>query len=521
MAQSLSNRFLKSSLLRTIETLLSIVVGFFMLPFMVSSLGEHLYGIWIIVSSITGVLYIFDLGFATAVTRFISKSLAVDDRKETSKIVSSAFFIYFILALIIMVVSLAASFFASHWDVDGSNANLIQILVIITGVNIALEFPFKAFSGIAAYHMRYDLLALSRIIFKLLSTAFIVWAVMTGYQLIAIAIIGLLASVLSNITFYSIAKYLEPDVKVKVRYINKSIIKSLSGYSAWAFFIDTSRLLKERGDLWIIGYLLSAAQLTVYYVALRLVEYATQILFSAVNMTTPLLTADFSKGDFKAFEQKLYLFTRLNSVLGLITIFGFILFANELFTFWMGDKFDADTAFLICCVVLAGKMVAFFAAPIGNGLMAINKPRTLSMVVAFEAVVSLVTAYFLILSYGLTGAAFGVVLPFLFTRTFLIFYLLQKDIKFSILSIYQKLVKSFVVLSLPFMAVFYIKYQLSSSLSLLYFFALILLYGLLTYLVLPLLFTLDEKRDLKKILPHKIYLLLFGVGERLRASITG
>ncbi|UZE94363.1 oligosaccharide flippase family protein [Alkalimarinus alittae] len=511
MSSTLSSRFLKSSALRIVETFLGIIIGFFMLPFMVASLGEHLYGIWIIVSSITGALYIFDLGFATAVTRYISKSLAVDDRKETSKIVSSAFFIYFILALVIMVVSLAASFFATHWDVDADNANLVQILVIITGVNIALEFPFKAFSGIAAYHMRYDLLALSRIVFKILSTAAIVWAVMTGYQLIAIALIGLLASILSNFTFYFIAKYLEPNVNVKFSYIDKAIIKSLSGYSAWVFFIDMSRMLKERGDLWVIGYLLSAAQLTVYYVALRLVDYAVQILVSAVNMTTPLITADYAKGDIKALVQKIYLFSRLNSILALITIFGFVLFAQEVFQFWMGGTFDASTAYTICCIVLFGKMLAFANSPVANALMAINKPRTLSIITAGEAVVSLTATFLLVYYYGLEGAALGVVFPLLFTRTVLIHLCLQRDIDFSILTIYRNLLKSAAVLAVPFCTVLYIKSQLLSDISFAYFIGLIGLFVLMTYLSISFMFTKKEQEALSHVLPSKLYRLLFGV----------
>lgn len=511
MSQTLSTRFLKSSVLRLVETFLGIIIGFFMLPFMVSSLGEHLYGIWIIVSSITGALYIFDLGFATAVTRYISKSLAVGDRTETSKTVSSAFFIYFILALIIMAATLAASFFASHWDVEGDNTHLIQILVIITGVNIALEFPFKAFSGIAAYHMRYDLLALSRIVFKILSTAGIVWAVMSGYQLIAIALIGLLASILSNLTFYSIAKYLEPDVKLKVSYIDKAIIKSLSGYSAWVFFIDMSRMLKERGDLWIIGYLLSAAQLTIYYVALRLVDYAVQILVSAVNMTTPLITADYAKGDIKALVQKIYLFSRLNAILALITISGFVLFAQEVFQFWMGGTFDASSAYTICCIVLFGKMLAFANSPVANALMAINKPRTLSIITAGEAAVSLLATFMLVYYYGLHGAAIGVVFPLLFTRTVLIHLYLKRDIDFSILVIYKNLIKSAAILAVPFCAVLYIKTQLLSSISFVAFIGLICLFVLMVYCSISFMFTMKEKEALSHVLPSKLYRLLFGL----------
>jgi len=359
--------------------------------------------------------------------------------------------------------------------------------------------------------MRYDLLALSRIVFKLLSTGATIWAILSGYQLIAIATIALISSFSSNLTFYFIAKHLEPEVGVRVGSVNKVTIKALTGYSAWAFFIDVSRLLKERGDLWVIGYLLTASQLTVYYVALRLVEYATQFLFSAVNMTTPLFATDFSRKDFDAFSQKLYLFTRLNAILGCITVFGFILFAEEFFSLWMGESFDANTAFQICCIVLVGKMIAFSSSPVGNSLMAINKPKTLSFVVAFEAVVGLTASYFLILEYGLKGAAVGVVLPFLFTRTFLIFYLLKKDISFSILVIYKNYIKSAFVLAVPFLTVLYSKLYLADLINMVYLAVLMLLFVLLTYISLPVLFTSKEKEELKIMLPGKIFKLLFGL----------
>ena len=51
--------------------LVTIAIGVFMLPFMVSHLGEDLYGLWVIIGGLTASLYILDFGFAAAVARFL------------------------------------------------------------------------------------------------------------------------------------------------------------------------------------------------------------------------------------------------------------------------------------------------------------------------------------------------------------------------------------------------------------------------------------------------------------------
>ena len=60
---------LKGGGLRVVLVAVQMIIGFFMLPFMVDKLGDQLYGVWAVVGGIIGTYYLLDLGFTSAVVR--------------------------------------------------------------------------------------------------------------------------------------------------------------------------------------------------------------------------------------------------------------------------------------------------------------------------------------------------------------------------------------------------------------------------------------------------------------------
>ena len=67
---------IKSSVSRTVVTLLGMVVVFYMMPFLVHNIGDKWYGIWTIISGLAGYYYLADMGFASAVTRYVTLYIA-------------------------------------------------------------------------------------------------------------------------------------------------------------------------------------------------------------------------------------------------------------------------------------------------------------------------------------------------------------------------------------------------------------------------------------------------------------
>lgn len=498
---SLARRFLKSSAFRTLETAINIAVGLFMLPFLVTQLGETMYGIWILVGSITAAFYILDLGFASAVTRFISNALAKDDLALGKEVVSTAWFVYLALALIICLLTGIAALLVPVIAEPDSPHDLIQILLIITGFNLAIQFPVKAFAGIAAYHMRYDLLSISRIIFKILSTVIAVVAVLKGYGVISVALAALLGGICSNLAFRFIARYLEPKLTVSPKSATRNQAKELISFSGWTLIIDASRMLQERADIWVIGAFLSAQLLTLYYVGLRLATYAFELIVKAVSMNMPLFVRDYANGNIEGMREKLFLFTRLNFGLSALAISGFTVIGKDIITLWMGADFQVKEAHTIGLILLISKMILFVSMPINAVFVASYKPKIMSWISITETFVMAILLLILVgtLNTGITGAAVAVLVSYTLFRPTLLPMIVATELNFKAYYYFSALTPLALMAATIGSAVYLISAEWISELRIHYIVAIkISSFLFFTLLLIPLFLRANEKSLLGK-----------------------
>lgn len=430
---TLARRFVRSSAFRSLETIVQVATGLFMLPFLLSHLGQDTYGLWIIVTSVTSSFYIFDLGFGSAITRYIAVALGARDREQATEIVSTALVVYSLLALLILLATGVTIAVAESVVEKAEQLRLAQALIAITGLGLALEFPVKAYAGIASFHMRYDLPALSRITFRLLGVAGTVIALKLGYSVIAVALVSLVTGFASNLVFVAIARRLEPGLQFSRRAIGRDTLRDLTSFSAWAFLTDVLRMLRDRNDIWITAALLGSGALAAYYAAVRLVDYAGQMLNSALGMTTALFSREIAESGHHGLIDKMLLFTRINATAGLFVFGGFVVCSERFFSAWVGDTLDDSLCATVAIIALIGQLTVFVTVPLGSCLIALKEPRLLTASAAVDALVSItVTAVLLVVfKMGIIGTAIGMLSGALLARSTLI-PLLHARLKFSL-----------------------------------------------------------------------------------------
>src|SRR5688572_20143986 len=61
------------------------VVGFLLLPLLVSRLGDTAYGLWIVIGSFTGFFLLLDFGLRGSVGRFVALYRAQDDFESINR----------------------------------------------------------------------------------------------------------------------------------------------------------------------------------------------------------------------------------------------------------------------------------------------------------------------------------------------------------------------------------------------------------------------------------------------------
>lgn len=408
----------KGSALRTAEAVVAIIAGFVTLPIMLNQLGEDLYGFWVLAGSFTGLMYIFDLGFAAAVTRNVTHAIATADHRKANKVINSSLLIYTALFTLIVLIVIAVAFLYTPNLAGTISTNEFRIVMILLGLTVASEFPVKAFAGVATAHYRYDLLSIYRIILKFTSTVIVVTLLLSGYKVIAIAAVGLAFAIIGNVIFYVMAQVIYKEMELSRHYAERKTIAELFSYSSWAFLIDINQITKQRIDLFFIGGFISLSSVSIYYVSVRLVEYTSQLLFKMLNIALPLLTDHTAKGDHLKFRDDLILFNRLNCYCAAIATSAFILLGEPILFYWMGSDFDYQTAYHILLVLLAGRMSALAANAFNTGLLATSQHKLVAKISFLETGLSgfLLTVGLGIYDKGLLFAAYAISAPLIVGR---------------------------------------------------------------------------------------------------------
>src|SRR5579864_3509902 len=137
--------------------LLAIGINFFLSPYVVRHLGNVGYGVWTLILSLTGYLGLLDLGVRGAVTRYVAKFHAESKPQEASEIASSAMMIFGSTGLIAILISLFFAFFViGHMQVPPQYLTAARIVLLITGLNIAVSLVNGVFGGILVGLQRFD-----------------------------------------------------------------------------------------------------------------------------------------------------------------------------------------------------------------------------------------------------------------------------------------------------------------------------------------------------------------------------
>jgi O-antigen/teichoic acid export membrane protein len=442
---------LRGSALRVTTAVVSALIGFFMMPFLVGRLGEHDYGIWIVATSLVGTYYLVDFGLSASVMRFAAVSVGTGDTGQLSRVVSTALTIYIALAVLIVILSLGLSAWAPSWEVAAGDAGDFRQVILITGVSLALGFPFKAFAGILQARLRYDLMSMIGLTSTLVGTAITVWLVSRGHGIVALAYVGLCTSVVTDLLFLGFARREAPGLEVRRALFDVGLVKELASFSVWSFLIQVSNQLRFRIDALVIGSFRSASDVTRYSVGARLSEIPDGMLYQTTNIVQPLLTGYHALGQRSQLLEALRLYTRVNVTLGVFAAGMLIILGEAFINRWMGPEYSVSVIVLYALALT--RCVGFMLNPLDNSLYAIGKIKGLAAINVLDALLNLGLSLWLVRSYGIVGVALGTLIPMVVTRLVLVVPYACLKLDWPLLDYLGALARPLVVGALALMAV--------------------------------------------------------------------
>ncbi len=395
----------------------NVLISFFLAPFVVKSLGNTYYGIWVILMQFTGYLYLLDFGIRESIIRYVSRLTADDGVEDPNEILSAGLVLYAGIGVIcLLVTGLLAITFPLIFKVDSETVTTARFVVILAGFTIAQALVSNVFVGVLMGLQRYDVFNKISIGIAFIRLTLILFFLGSGYGIIALGIIQLLVGLGASILVYCSAKQLLHDTGAEFKFARRSIaqrkpiIKTLYHYSIHVVINNVGQKAIYYTDALVIGVLAGPATVTFYAIAGNLIEYLRRLLLVSNNVLNPAASELESRGNAAGIKNLLIQGTRFSMLLSLPICIVYLTMGSEFISLWMGREYSEISGGVLF-VLATGVLLTSPQNTIGNILYGTSRHKLISNLRIVEATLNLALSIILFPYLGIVGVALGTTIP--------------------------------------------------------------------------------------------------------------
>lgn len=394
----------------------SLIVGFFLSPFVVHRLGNVSYGVWTLANSVISYMALLDLGLRGAVTRFVSRDHTLGKHSDSASAVSAALWLRLWIGLFIVFISLVVAALAPRiFLIPPDLQQAARWTIILTGSGLAITLLCGVFGGVLAALHRFDLLSGISITQTILRAGGVVLLLRSGHGIVSLAIWELTVVLLANsgLILTSLRQY--PQLQLFFRWPQRQMLLQLWNYSIYVFVINIATQFIYYTDNLVVGAFVSAQAVTLFAIGGGLIEYLRQLISSLSSTFMPLASSLEAEGRHDQLRDLLVQGTRSALLISLAIGLALFFRGPTFIGLWMGQQY-AHTSGRILQILLVSQFFSLANATAGNIAYGLHKHQPVALWVICEGIVNLVLSIFLVRRMGLEGVAWGTVLPSLVTH---------------------------------------------------------------------------------------------------------
>jgi len=397
--QSTTHRIAHNSLMLSLRTIISMVVGLYTSRVVLQTLGVVDYGIYGVVGGIVTMFVFVNASLNNATTRFIAFEQGFPDISKQKDIFSSAFLSHLLIAVFIFLIAQTLGLFIFLTQIsiptERQNASLwVYQFSIISAIIGVVQTPFTA--TIVA-HEKMDVYAwfeLLNVSLKLL----VVWLlqVFTTDHLITYGILSLGVSIVlfCCYCFYCVRNFIEVRIKLVWR---PRLIRQLLSFTGWTLYADGSVAIRQQGINILynrfFGIILNAS------VSIALMVQGVFWLFghNVIAAFQPQIVKQFAVNNIANFERMMVRALQFTLLSALIISIPVIFSMKFLLGIWLGTV--PNYAVLFCQLLLLDNIIGLINHLFSISILASGEIRLFSIINGSIKLISLPVIFFILKDY--------------------------------------------------------------------------------------------------------------------------
>jgi O-antigen/teichoic acid export membrane protein len=440
---TLAGKLIKGSFLRVLNLLVTITVSFFMMPFVIRSIGDRWYGLWILVGTLVGYYGFFEFGLSTAIQRFVARALATDDHEDINRIFNTSLAFFLAGAVVSILASIAVALLGSRFIDNAADIRVFRIVILIVGLSVSISFPVRTFIGVLYATVRHDITMSIEIGKILLRTGLIVFFLLRGYGIIALAFITLFSDTASYLAIIAFTRKNYPFITCNLRLFSRGTFRQLVNYSFFSFVSNIANHLRFHIDSFVITGYLGLSMVTHYNVGSRIAGYYIMAVISATALIMPVFSTFEGERDFDKLRDKFLFVSKLNVILSIFLGGAILIYGRAFIERWMGpDYLDAHPVLVI---LTAGLIFGTIQTTSASLIFSLSKHKPYSIMHLCEGLANLGLSLLLVKRYGINGVALGTAIPVIIFYAFIVPVYAVRVIDLPITRYIRAMTPSFVI----------------------------------------------------------------------------
>ncbi|UBZ13601.1 oligosaccharide flippase family protein [Flagellimonas marinaquae] len=413
------------------------IVGLILTPYIIKTLGDSEYGLYVLVGSIIAYLGLMNLGINNATVRYVAKYKALDDKESEKIFLSTTMWLYLMISGLIIIIGWAIylnleDIFSKSLSPD--EIEKVKTMFVILVFNMSIALPGGTYFAICGAYERFvfpSTVMISKYILRSLAVFLVLYL---GGDALSIVITDTIFSLaIIVVSFIYVRKILK--ISISLKFFNKKLIGNILSYSLWVFLFGIVYKFQWNAGQIVLGINNNTTLVAIFGVSVLLGGYYGAFAGAINGVLVPRATQMVVKNSHgKELTQAMIKIGRMNTYILGIILSGFILFGQSFITLWVGESYmEAYIISLLFMSVMTLPLIQAFGNSILEGM---RKNRFKSLLSVITVGVGVLTGFYLSPKYGLIGMAIPLVSA-MFVNSIIMNFYYKKTFGFEIISFFK------------------------------------------------------------------------------------
>ncbi len=390
--------------------LVTVLIGFFLMPYILGVLGDSRYGAWLLVNAVAGYSGIIYAGFGATICRYVADAAARKEWERLNQFVSSVQGVYYGTASLVVLATLGFALLAPWLNKWGDvPLQEVQFSIVIVGLTIALGMVASVYGGVLIGTQQLHIKRAIEVTCGIARGGLTVLMVAQQWGLVTLALVFFAVTVLEHGLSAWFAYRQVPTLSVSPRNIRRNVLNECFSFSAFNAVALAAEYLIYFTDTIVIGIVMGAGAIVPYQIALRI---AQMIQLPIAQIGEAILP---KAGELHATANRDQLGLLVAKSMGVAFLLagGFFIgggyFGDRLVETWIGKTYPWTHA--VMTILLAAQVVAMPMIIVRKALLGSGEVRIPAFIDLLEAAINLVLSLILVRTWGIVGVAIGTLIP--------------------------------------------------------------------------------------------------------------